>query len=353
MESGRTAKLMRGVVYLGPGRVEVKELPVPALQNGRDAIVRVTRAALCGTDLHPYRGDIPGFAPGTILGHEFAGVVHEVGPDAPFRVGERVFSSDVVACGRCARCAAGRHYQCPEVSLFGYADVVGQPVAGGQAEYVRVPFADVVLRAIPDEVTDEQALFVGDVLTTAYTAVRNAEVGPGDVTAVVGGGPLGLLVALCARLAGAGETVLADPDPARRDRAAALGLRVVRPEELSAAVTRPGHPGAERVVEAVGTDAALLSALEAAGPAATVAVAGSHHSTAMPFPTGLAFARELTVRFTVGNPIQLGAEVLELVRSGAVDPSVVVSDRVPLEAATEAYEAFHTRRSFKTVLRMG
>ncbi len=353
MESGRNANLMRGVVYRGPGHVAVEELPVPVLRGGRDVIVRVTRAAVCGTDLHPYRGDIPGFAPGTILGHEFAGVVHEAGADTPFRAGERVFASDVVACGRCARCAAGRHYQCPEASLFGYADVVGEPVPGGQAEYVRVPFADVVLRAVPDEVSDEQALFVGDVLTTAYAAVRNAEVRPGDVTAVVGGGPLGLLAALCARLAGAADTVVADPDPARRDRAAALGFRAASPDELAGAVRRPGHPGAERVVEAVGTDAALLRALEAAGPAATVSVAGSHHSTAMPFPTGLAFDRELTVRFTVGNPIRLGAQVLELVRSGAIDPSVVVSDRVPLEAAAEAYEAFHTRRSFKTVLQVG
>ncbi|MFI5661901.1 alcohol dehydrogenase catalytic domain-containing protein [Streptomyces sp. NPDC051684] len=354
MESGTAGAGggMKGVVYRGPGRVAVEELPLPVLQGPRDAIVRVTRAAVCGTDLHPYRGELPDFAPGTVLGHEFAGVVHSAGPEARFRPGDRVFASDVVACGRCAQCARGLHYQCAEVSLFGYADVVGKPVDGGQAEFVRVPFADVVLGATPADVSDEQGLFVGDVLTTAYAAVRNAGVQAGDRAAVVGAGPVGLLAALCARLAGAVETVVADTDGSRRARAETLGFRAVDPAEPSAALA-VGPGGAQRVVEAVGTDAALRFALETAGAGATIAVAGSHHSTAMPFPTGLAFAREWTLRFTVGDPITLRDEVLGLVRDGSIDPCQVVSDRVPLVAAPEAYEAFDQRRAFKTVLEIG
>lgn len=335
--------MMRAVVYVAPGQVEVRRLVEPRLQGPRDAVVRVNRSAICGTDLHPYRGRLPGFTPGTVLGHEFAGTVHDAGPDVPFTPGDRVFASDVIACGDCAQCRLGRHYQCASVSLFGYADVVGSPVAGGQADLVRVPFADVVLCRTPDDVTDEQAVFVGDLLSTAYAAVRNADVRAGGTVAVVGSGPLGLLAAMCAAAAGAAETVVADPDPARRERASAFGFAAVPPDEL------PGV-GAGSVIEAVGTDEALLAALAASGPGAAVALAGSHHSTAMPFPSGLAFARELTLRFTVGDPISVRGEVLALIRSGAVDPAQVISHRYPLVAAAAAYSAFHRHQALKIVL---
>jgi 2-desacetyl-2-hydroxyethyl bacteriochlorophyllide A dehydrogenase len=341
---------MKAVVYLGPGKVAVRELPVPEPRSPRDAVVRVSRTAICGTDLHPYRGHLPDFAPGTVLGHEFAGTVHRVGSEVPFRPGQRVFASDVIACGRCAQCSRGRHYQCASVSLFGYADVVGPPVDGGQAEYVLVPFADVVLAPTPDDISDEQALLVGDVLTTAYAAAGNTEVRAGELAGVVGAGPLGILAALCLRQAGA-RVWVADPDRMRRDHAAALGFEAVIPAELGPAIraANGGH-GAHGVVEAVGIDASLACALDASGPAAVVAVAGAHHSTAMPFPSGLAFARELTLRFTVGDPISLRDEVVRLIRSGELDPTVVISDRLPLSAASDAYEAFHQRKAFKTVL---
>ncbi|WP_328603279.1 alcohol dehydrogenase catalytic domain-containing protein [Amycolatopsis sp. NBC_00345] len=337
---------MKGVVYCGPGEVRVRDLPMPVVRDPRDVVVRVTRTAICGTDLHPYRGELPGFPAGTVLGHEFAGVVQETGAGSPFAVGDRVFASDVIACGRCRHCERGRHYQCASVSLFGYADVVGAPVDGGQAEYVRVPFADVVLAAIPVGVSDEQAVFVGDVLTTAYGAVRDAGVTAGDTVAVVGGGPVGLLGALCARQAGASRIVVADREPVRRERARSMGFEAVPPAQLSTTV----RGGADRVIEAVGTDAALLTALEVTGPAACVAVAGAHHSTAMPFPTGLAFARELTIRFSVGNPIRLRAEVLALVAAGELDPVDVVSHRFALDDAAHAYREFDQRIAFKVMM---
>jgi 2-desacetyl-2-hydroxyethyl bacteriochlorophyllide A dehydrogenase len=338
---------MKAVVYQGPGSVTVEDVPRPRLTHPRDAVVRVTRAAICGTDLHPYRGEIPDFAAGTVLGHEFAGVVHEAGAEVPFAVGQRVFASDIVACGRCADCARGWHYQCPAVSLFGYSTVVGAYVAGGQAEYVRVPFADVVLAATPDGVGDEQALFAGDVLATGYAAARDAGVRPGDVVAVVGAGPVGLLAAMCAAVCGAARVVVADPAPERRQRAESAGFAAVTPERLPAAV---GGRGADAVIEAVGSDAALGCALRAAGPRATVSVVGAHHSAAAPFPTGTAFARELTVRFTVGDPIALREPVLALVAAGRIDPASVVSHRLPLLDAVKGYELFDRRHAFKVVL---
>jgi 2-desacetyl-2-hydroxyethyl bacteriochlorophyllide A dehydrogenase len=342
---------MKGVVFDGPGSVRVAELPQPTLQHARDAIVRVSRTAVCGTDLHPYRGEIPDFAAGTVLGHEFAGTVYEAGAEVPYRPGQRVFASDVIACGRCPDCARGWHYQCPRVALFGYSTVVGQYVPGGQAEYVRVPFADVVLAPTPDGVSDEQALFVGDVLTTGYTAVRAAGVRPGDVVGVVGAGPVGLLAAVCAATAGAARVAVADPAPERRERAASFGFRAVDPADLPAAAAElTGGRGFARVIEAVGSDGALSCALHVAGPRATVAAVGAHHSPAMPFPTSLAFGRELTLRFAVGDPIRSREPVLALVREGRVDPSRLVSHRLPLAAAARAYELFHARQAFKVVL---
>lgn len=341
---------MKAAVYRAPGEVRVQDLPVPRPLRPRDAIVRVTRAAICGTDLHPYRGELPGFPAGTVLGHEFAGRIHEAGPEVPFAVGERVFASDVIACGRCPDCVRGRHYQCGSGTLFGYAEVAGPSVAGGQAEYVRVPFADVVLARTPDEVTDEQALFVGDVLTTAYAGVRAARIEAGDVLGVVGAGPVGVLAARCGALVGAAEVVVAESDPQRRAQVAAFGVGAVAPGEFAAALRAvTAGRGADAVIEAVGGDAALTCALDAAGACGTVVALGAHHSEAMPFPTGSAFARELSVHFTVGDPIALRDRALSVIRAG-LDPTEVVTHRLPLAAAAEGYRLFDQHRAFKVVL---
>ncbi|MFJ4653236.1 alcohol dehydrogenase catalytic domain-containing protein [Nocardia sp. NPDC088792] len=342
---------MKGVVYQGPYQVRVDEVPMPRVDGPRAAVVRVTRSAICGSDLHPYRGEIPDFAPGTILGHEFAGVVVDAGSEVPFAAGERVYASDLVACGRCPICARGWHYHCAHASLFGYSTVVGAPVPGGQAEFVRIPFADTVLARTPDDLTDEQALFAGDVLTTAYAAAADAGIEAGAVTGVVGAGPVGLLAALCASALGAAHVVIADPDPARRATAEALGIRAVAPTGLAAALDEaaPGY-GARAVLEAVGTDAALQCAMHSAGPRATIAVVGAHSATAMPFPSGLAFTRELTLRFTVGDPIRHRDKAIELMRTGVIDPARLISHRLPLSQARHGYDLFDRREAFKVVL---
>jgi threonine dehydrogenase-like Zn-dependent dehydrogenase len=342
---------VKGVVWHGAGDVRLEELAAPQLGGPRDAIVRVTRSAICGTDLHPYRGEIEDFMVGTVLGHEFTGVVEEAGPESGARAGDRVLASDLIACGRCAACAAGRHYQCPEASLFGYGTVVGDYVPGGQAEFVRVPNADVVLSPIPDELEDERALMVGDVLTTGHTAAAEAAVGAGQSVVVVGCGPVGLCALMCARLRGA-ETLLAvDPDPGRRDAAARLGAFTLAPGPAAAtAIGELTAGGPDAVLEAVGNEAALLLALAVARPRGTVVVVGSHSSDALPFPTREAFAKELTIRFAVGDPIRSRDEVMAAVLAGGLDPTALISHRVPLTEASRAYEMFDRRQALKVVL---
>ncbi|WP_158883755.1 alcohol dehydrogenase catalytic domain-containing protein [Amycolatopsis anabasis] len=343
---------MKGVVYCGPRDVRLAhDLPVPEVTGPRDAVVRVTTTSICGTDLHPYRGELPDFAAGTVLGHEFVGTVAAAGPEVPFAAGDRVLASDVVACGRCGNCAAGRHYQCPQVTLFGYSTVVGASLPGGQAEYVRVPFADVVLSRVPADLTDEEALFAGDILATGYAAVEAAGLAPGETVGVVGGGPVGICAAMCAAAAGAARVVVSDPDPARRARAETLGFTGAMPGEFRVALARCGAvDGAAAVIEAVGSQDALIGAVHGAGPCGRIVVVGAHHAQDLAFPAGTAFARELSIRFVVGNPIRFRDRVLALVRADRLDPAAIISHRLPLSDAVHAYDLFDRRAAFKVVL---
>jgi 2-desacetyl-2-hydroxyethyl bacteriochlorophyllide A dehydrogenase len=342
---------MLGAVFRGAREVEsCTDLAVPAVAAPRDAVVRITRSAICGTDLTAYRGELPGFEPGTVLGHEFVGVVVEAGVAASHPPGRRVVGSDIVACGRCPACIKGWHYQCAEVTLFGYSTVVGRPLPGAQAEYVLVPNADLVLAEIPDGLSDEQALFTGDVLATAYQACRATGLAPGDPVVIVGGGPVGITAGLCARVAGAGPVVIVEPNPARRALAAAQGMLPAEPGELADVVRAVARSGARAVIEAVGSDDALRLALSAAGPRATVAIAGAHHATSCPFPSGAAFARELTVKFVVGDPIVVRDDLFTLIGSGLLDPTAVVSHRLPLADVVYGYQLFNRQEATKVVL---
>ncbi|MGZ3102872.1 alcohol dehydrogenase family protein [Streptomyces sp. H72] len=346
---------MRALQWHGTRRVAVADdLPVPRLEDPRDAVVRVVRSAICGTDLHPYRGEIAGFTPGTVTGHEFTGVVEAVGPEVPgLRTGDRVVASDIIACGRCRSCHDGWHYQCDRVGLFGYDTVVGaRAYAGGHAEYVRVPFADVVLFPIPDDVGDERALFIGDVLATGYACAVGAGVRPGDTVAVVGCGPVGLLALEAAWTLGAARVLAVDPLEGRRRRAAERGAHPVPggPDAAREIADLTDGRGADAVLEAVGTDDALLTALHAVRPRGVVCAVGAHASDAMPLPTRLAFAKEVTLRFAVGDPISDREPLMNLVRGGRIDPTFVVSHRMPLAEAPEAFRLFDSGAVGKVVL---
>ncbi|MDX3382463.1 alcohol dehydrogenase family protein [Streptomyces niveiscabiei] len=346
---------MRALQWHGPRRAVVSDdVVTPRVDEPRDAVVRVVRSAICGTDLHPYRGEIDGFTPGTVTGHEFTGVVEAVGPEVRgLGPGDRVVASDVVACGRCRSCGRGWHYQCERVGLFGYATVVGdRAYAGGHAEYVRVPFADTVLHPIPDDVDDERALFVGDVLATGYACAVGAEVRPGDTVAVVGCGPVGLLALEAAWTLGAARILAVDPSERRRKLAAERGARPVPgPLDVERQIRDlTGGRGADAVLEAVGSDAALLTALNVVRPHGVVCAVGSHASDAMPMPTRLAFAKEITLRFAVGNPIRDFEPLMNLVRAGRVDPTFLISHRMPLTDAAQGLRLFDSGEATKVVL---
>ena len=222
---------MRAVVLAGPEDLRVESVPEPVVQDAGDAIVRVTGSAVCGADLFPYHGFTPGFENGTILGHEFVGVVEEVGPSVTqLQTGDRVVNTSMTSDGSCAHCRAGRRTQCESRALFGYSGVYPR-LEGGQADLVRIPFADRCLWRIPDEVSDEDAVFLADMLPTGHGAVRRGGVGIGDVVVVLGLGCVGLMATMVA--AGTARKVIAvDGIAERRDAGRELRRRRGRPGRL-------------------------------------------------------------------------------------------------------------------------
>jgi alcohol dehydrogenase len=341
---------MKAVVLRGPGDVGVDEVSEPALVHDDDAIVAVKATAICGADLFPYHGLTPGFEPGTILGHEFAGEVVAVGSAVHgIAVGQRVVNASMISDGTCSSCRAGRATQCEARALFGYSGVYPR-LDGGQAELVRVPGADRALRPLPHEVSDEDAIFLADILPTGYGAVARADVHNGDTVVVVGCGPVGLMAVMCA--VDAGATVIAVDGIAARTRLAeGLGADPVQPDQAAAVVAAAtGGLGADVVVEAAGVPAALDASLRLARGRGIVSVVGAHFEPDYPLDNALMFERELTLRFTIGDPTQDAGRLLERVASGDLCPGAVITHRLPLSDAAEAYRLFDSREATKVVL---
>lgn len=334
-----------------PGQIRLKDVEAPKLLFPTDALVKVTLTSICGTDLHPYRGQLPGFSAGTIMGHEFTGVVVAVGDAvAKHKVGQRVVASDLIACGTCWYCRRSLSYHCSSVSLFGYGQVVGSYTPGGQSELVRVPFADTTLFSIPDTVSDEEALFVGDILSTGYACIHKASLVEGDTVAVVGGGPVGLMAAMCARLLRPANVYVVEPNPKRQLVAREIGAIPLSPDEVEPLFESTHRRGADTVVEAVGSQEAFQLALRLVRPAGTVVCAGAHHSRAMPFDLEDAFARELSLRFVVGNPLAYGKQLLQLIEQGSLKPAKIITHRLPLAQVEQAYRLFAAQEALKVVL---
>jgi threonine dehydrogenase-like Zn-dependent dehydrogenase len=341
---------MKAVVLHAPGDVGVDDVPDPAILEEGDAVVAVRATAICGADLFPFHGLTPGFEAGTVLGHEFAGEILEVGPGVRgLRRGQRVVNTSMISDGTCPSCLAGRVTQCEGRSLFGYSGVYPR-LDGGQAELVRVPHADRALRPLPDEVSDDAAVFLADILPTGYGAVVRGGAGPGDTVVVVGCGPVGLMAVMCA--AGVAERLIAvDGVPARRELAERLGAEAVEPERAAEAVAQAtGGLGADVVIEAAGSPAGLEAALRLARGRGTVSVVGAHFEPDFPLDNGLMFERELTLRFSIGDPAQDGELLLARVASGDLDPTSVITHRLPLADAAEAYRLFDSREATKVVL---
>lgn len=341
---------MKAVILRGPGDVHVEVVPDPVLQVETDAIVRVDAAAICGADLFPLHGLTPGFEYGSILGHEFAGIVVEAGPAVTLvHAGQRVVNMSLVADGTCAACRAGRVTQCSGRALFGYSGVYPR-LDGAQADFVRVPHADTVLSPLPDSVSDDAAVFLADNLPTAYDAVVRGEVKRGDLVCVVGLGAVGLMAVMVALDVGA--TVFAvDGVDQRRELAASLGARVFEPGEAGEAVAEATDGlGADVVVEAAGTPGALSAALQLARGRGMVSVVGAHFEPDYPLNNALMFERELTLRFSIGDSLAHRKRLISMISEGRLDPAAVVTHRMALDDAVEAYRLFDCREATKVVM---
>jgi alcohol dehydrogenase len=341
---------MKAVRLMGPEEVRVDDVPEPELAGPGDAIVRVTATAICGADLFPYHGMTPGFEAGTVLGHEFVGVVEAVGDGVTaVAPGQRVVNTSMISDGTCAHCRAGRVTQCESRALFGYSGVYPR-LEGGQAEFVRVPHADRSLFVVPDTVPDDDAVFVADILPTGFAGARRGGVGVGDVVVVLGAGPVGLMAVLSAR-GPARELIAVDGVAGRRALAEKLGAHAAAPEDAADAVaSASAGMGADVVIEAAGALPALDASLELVRPQGTVSVIGAHFEPDYPLNNLLMFEKEITLRFTIGDPTHDRERLLATIEAGAMKPSEVITHRLPLTDAADAYRLFDAREATKVVL---
>jgi threonine dehydrogenase-like Zn-dependent dehydrogenase len=376
---------MKAVCWYGAQDVRVETVDDPHLINPHDAIVRVTLTAICGSDLHLYNGYNPSMKRGDILGHEFMGEVVEIGPAVTtLHIGDRVVIPFAIACGQCFYCRRQlwslcdntnpnaamleRVYQDSTAGLFGYSHLFGG-YAGGQAEYVRVPFADVGALRVPPEFNDEQVLFLSDIFPTGYMAAENCGIQSGDVIAVWGCGPVGQFAIQSAHLLGAERVIAIDRFPERLRMAQQFGrTEVINYEEMDDVVDRlrsmTGGRGPDACIDAVGMEAhgttlaawydrvkqstylesdrpiALRECIYACRKGGTISIPGVYSGFIDKIPFGAAFGKALTFKMGQTHVHRYMRPLLELIQSGAIDPSFLITHRVPLSRAREAYDLF-------------
>jgi threonine dehydrogenase-like Zn-dependent dehydrogenase len=345
---------VQAVTFQAPGEVRVQEKPDPEPVAAGDAVVRVTAAGVCGSDLHILHGRHP-VEEGFTIGHEFTGEVVAV-DDSVTRVkpGDRVTGSFVTACGHCFFCARGDFHHCVEQRIFGHGKISGD-LQGAQAEQVLVPNADMTLRRVPDGLADDVALFAGDVMNTGVFAVRSAGVTEGESVVVLGLGPVGLCAVQAARHAGA-ETVLAvDAVDERLEMARTFGAIPVHLTEEDPRAEIKAHTegrGADVGIEAVGTPQALDMAIRLTRRAGRLAVIGVHGQPCE-VHMGLLWNKSLTVTTGLSNVLAHFDEVLGLLAAGELDPGPLVQRHMNLSEAEEAYAAYDRREALKIVLTPG
>ena len=344
---------MKGVAFYGPGDVRVEEVPKPEIEEPGDVLLRVDRSAICGTDLHPYHGRLE-IEEGFVLGHEYMGTIEEKGGGVTqFEEGDRVVGSFFVSCGKCWFCRRGLFMKCIAIRVFGLGMVFGD-LSGAQSQYMRIPEADLTLRKMPEDgLEDEDILFVGDILTTGYDAVRKAEPRAGDVIAVVGCGPVGLCTVMSARALGAGRVVAIDVVPERLKLAESLGAVPVNPKETDPEDVVRGMTewrGADVVVDAVGHESALATTFNLVRQGGTISLLGMYVEDAASVPIGDMWLKNITVMAGVANIQGHMDELIELIRDGRIDPKVIISHRLPLDEAAKGYELFDSKEALKVVL---
>lgn len=371
---------MKAVVWHGTQDVRVEEVRDPEILNPRDALVRVTATAICGSDLHLYNGVMPMMKPGDVLGHEFMGVVEETGQGVTdLRKGDRVVVPFNIACGDCEPCARDRWSLCDNsnpnagmaerlygyscAGLFGYSHLFGG-YAGGQAEFVRVPFADVGPVRVPDDIADERALYLTDIFPTGYMAAENAGIEDGDVVAVWGCGPVGQFAIRSAFLLGAAEVLAIDRVPERLSMAESAGARPVHFDEvnvLEALYELTAGRGPDSCIDCVGMEAhgrtpdavvdkakqmakieldrahVLRLAVQACGKGGTVSIPGVYGGFVDAFPMGTVFEKGLQLRTGQTHTHRYVRPLMERIRRGEIDPSFVVTHSGSLDDAPEYY----------------
>jgi alcohol dehydrogenase len=329
---------MRALVYHGPGDKSWDEVPEPKLVDDTDVIVRVDSVTICGTDLHILKGDVPEVTPGRILGHEAVGTVMERGAGVHDRaVGDRVLLSCVSACGHCRFCREGRFGQC----LGGGGWIFGHLIDGVQAEYARVPFADTSTYLIPEGVSDEQVIYLSDILPTAYeVGVLSGSVRPGDVVAIVGCGPIGLSALVASSLFSPAAVVAIDSVASRRELALKFGAtRAVAPGEASDTIRElTGGLGADVAIEAVGVPETFEMCTELVRPAGHVANVGVHGKPATLHLETL-WIRDVTITMGLVDTYSIPT-LLRLISAGRIDPVSFTTHRFRLDQAMEAYDTF-------------
>ena len=336
---------MKAVTFTAPYRIAVEEVPDPRIDEPTDVIVRVEMAGICGSDLHPYRGNEVGLDAGTILGHEFLGEVVATGSEVTqFAPGDRVVSAFSTSCGRCFYCRSSLTARCERGALFGWVQE-GVGLHGGQAEYVRVPLADGTLLSIDGELgATAGELFAGDILSTGLFTAASGGVASGAVVAVVGAGPVGLMCVVAAAEAGAKEIWSIDPIPERRALAESFGANAAEPESAGKLLAEATQGrGADAVLEAVGTAEATATAYALVGLGGTIAAAGVHTEENFAFTPGDAYDRNLTYRAGRCSARVFAPTALEIARSGRYDLDGIVSHTLNLADAVAGYAMFDTR----------
>ena len=334
---------MLAYTYVERGKFELQEKQKPALQDDRDAIIRVTLASICTSDLHIKHGSVPRAVPGVTVGHEMVGVVEAVGPAvAAVKPGDRVAVNVETFCGECFFCKHGYVNNCTDPN-GGWA--LGCRIDGGQAEYVRVPYADQGLNRIPANVSDRQTLLVGDVLATGFWAVRISEIAPEDTVLIIGAGPTGICTLLCALLKRPARVIVCEKDAAR--------LRFVRehyPEVLTVEPVHAlefvransSHGGADVVLEAAGAEETFRLAWECARPNAVVTIVALYNgSQILPLPE--MYGKNLTFKTGGVDGCDCG-EILELISQGKLDTEPLITHTYPLKEIAAAYDLFENRR---------
>jgi threonine dehydrogenase-like Zn-dependent dehydrogenase len=375
---------MKANCWIGNNHVEVRDVPDPKILNSRDAIVRITSTAICGSDLHLYNGFVPTMQSGDILGHEFMGEVVEVGRGVNnLNVGDRVVVPFPIACGACFACEAQMYSVCENsnpnawlaekvfgqapAGIYGYSHLMGG-FAGGQAQYARVPFADVNPLKIENGFSDEQVLFLSDILPTGYMGAEMCDIQPGDVVAVWGCGPVGQFAIACAYLLGAERVIAIDRFPYRlqiaHERSGAETINYEETDVLEALKQMTAGRGPDACIDAVGMEAhvpgplyaydrtkqmlrletdrpfALREAIMACRNGGTVSVIGAYAGFDDKFPMGSIMNRSLTLKSGQAHVQRYMRPLLDRIEKGELDPTFVISHELPLDEAPRGYDMF-------------